>query len=57
MTHWELFRKIKVYVQLQDHVDGQKVPVHKRPVKAKAAKPNKYGKWGTGTILWHDLRQ
>lgn len=38
MIHWELFGRIKVYVQLQE----QKVPGHKRLVKAEVAKPNKH---------------
>lgn len=53
--HWELFRRIKVDVQLQDHVEGQKVPGLKRLVKAEAAKSNKYDKWSTAPFMAQNI--
>lgn len=51
MIHWELFRRIKVYVQLQDRGEGQKVPGHKRLVKDEAAKPSKNDKLSAGAFM------
>lgn len=55
MIHWKLFRRIKVYVQLQDRVEGQKVPGHKRLVKDEAAKPSKNDKLSTGALTMQNI--